>query len=86
MQIRFLVGNHAGMTPDEAQQLTAHPVRALDLAWPSRPPRTLRRAPTAQPTVLIESVCRRPRVVDRIVLAERDAAQRLSRYALAQER
>lgn len=74
-----------GMTPDEAKLLTASRLRVLDLAWPSRPPRTLRMAPTAAPTVLVETTCAQPRIVDRIVLAERDAAVKLSRYALAQE-
>jgi hypothetical protein len=57
-------------------------LRAVDLAWPSRPPRWLRRAPTAQPTILIETTCARPRIIDRVDLHSHGAAIQLSRYEI----
>ena len=58
------------------------PVRIVDLSSPCRHERMARFAPTATPTLLIESVCARPSIVDKIDLLARDADMRLMRYGL----
>lgn len=80
----------AGMTADEAMRLTTTPVHAVDLLLPSAPPRTLRLLAKAKPrrqvfregVVLVESVCARPTIVDRIDMPSYDAEMKLSRYEI----
>ena len=67
--------------PDPAAAL-GRPVTVVDLSTPSQHRRSLRYAPTAQPTVLVETLCARPQLVETIGLLDRDADLRLSRYGL----
>lgn len=57
--------------------------RVHDLAHPAWPLRTMRFTATAEPMVAVETICRRPEVVERIALLNRDADARLMRYCVA---
>jgi hypothetical protein len=54
----------------------------VDTTMPSRPLRSLVLL-AREPAVLIESLCRQPRLVERIDLLAAGANERLARYTLA---
>ena len=72
----------AGLRAPTPGQTFDKPVRIVDLTTPNRHPRLARFAPTAQPTLLIETACARPQLVEAIGLLDHDADFRLMRYAL----
>ena len=78
VQLLKLTGQRA---PDPAAPL-GRSVTIIDLATPSHHRRTMRYAPTAAPAVIVETVCARPTIIERIDLLANDADFRLSRYGL----
>lgn len=61
------------------------PVVVHDVTLPSRPLRSLTCAANV-PAVVVETICARPQLVERIDLLRPDADLRLARYALAADR
>ena len=80
VQLLRLAGRPKGL-PDPTAPL-GRSVTVVDLSTPSHHRRTMRYAPTAQPTVLVETVCARPQLVESIGLLDHDANFRLMRYGL----
>ena len=80
VELLRLAGRSKGL-PDPAAPL-GRSVTVVDLATPAHHRRTMRYAPTAAPTVLVETVCARPQLVEAIGLLDHDANLRLMRYGL----
>ena len=78
LEVLKLAGHRA---PNPAAPL-GRPVTIVDLSTPSHHRRTMRYAPTAAPTVIVETVCARPQIVEAIGLLHNDANLRLMRYRL----
>jgi hypothetical protein len=58
------------------------PIAAIDVSMSTKPLRTLR-IDERLPTVVVESVCRQPRFVERIDLLSPGADARLAKYRIA---
>ena len=63
VQLLKLTGQRA---PDPTAPL-GRSVTVIDLATPAHHARTLRYAPTAAPTVLVETMCARPQLVEKSI-------------------
>jgi hypothetical protein len=82
VRTRLELLRRAGLRAPNPGEPFDKPVRIVDLSTPNLHPRTARFAPTSAPVLLVESICARPQLIEKIDLLSRDADLRLSKYGL----